>query len=78
MLPLNLPSIVDEVARQEALVGAFLDAAGLMFMILGIRLSRLLIGLSFGVVGFVLGGSMGGPEDVRIALGMVVALALAI
>lgn len=76
MLSWNLTSVIDEVARQEPLVGAFLVGTGLVFILMGIRLSRMLMALSFGVVGFVLGASIPGPMEGRVAIGMVGALAL--
>lgn len=65
MYSLSLPAILDQVARQELIVGAFLLVSGLMFIVMGVRLSRLLVALSFGVIGFVLGGSI--PVDQPIA-----------
>lgn len=69
-------SVVDELARQEVVVGAFLLGIGLVFMLLGIRLSRMLIGLSFGVLGFVVGFGVPAPPEARIATGMIMALGL--
>jgi hypothetical protein len=72
----NLPMVVDELARQEVLVGAFLLAIGLVFMLLGLRLSRVLVALSFGVIGFVVGCGVPGPDEARIAVGMITAVGL--
>jgi hypothetical protein len=76
MLPFQLPSIVDEVARQELLVGAFLLATGLMFIFMGVRLSRMLVALSFGIIGFVVGASVPGPSESRLACGLIAAIGL--
>lgn len=75
-MAINLPIMIDELARQEALVGGFLLAVGLTFMLMGVRLSRMVVALSYGVIGFVLGGSVPGPDEARIAAGMIVALGL--
>lgn len=69
-------SVVDELARQEVMVGAFLLGIGLVFMLLGIRLSRMMIGLSFGVIGFVVGSGVPAPPEARIATGMIIAMGL--
>jgi hypothetical protein len=74
---INLPGMVDEIARQELLVGAFLVVMGLMFLLLGLRISRMLVAMSFGVIGFVLGASVPGPQEARVVLGMLVALGFA-
>lgn len=76
-LSFSLPIVVDELARQEILVGAFLIGVGLMYILMGLRLSRMLVAMSFGVVGFVLGGSLPAPDEARIAAGFLVALGLA-
>ena len=77
MITLNVPFIVDELARQEIVVGGFLLATGLLFMLMGLRLSRMLVALSYGVIGFVLGCSVPAPDEARIAAGMITALGLA-
>lgn len=76
-MSVNIPFVVDELARQEVFVGAFLLAVGLMFMLMGLRLSRLLVALSFGVIGFVLGASVPAPQEARIAAAMIAALGMA-
>lgn len=76
-MSIDVPFVVDELARQEVFVGAFLVAVGLMFILMGLRLSRLLVALSFGVIGFVLGASLPAPPETRIAAGMVAALGMA-
>ena len=57
----------------------FLLGVGLLFMLMGLRLTRMLVGLSFGVVGFMVGASLhsSGPE-VRVALALVFALAFTV
>jgi len=69
--------VVDELSRQEVLLGAFLLGVGLIFILMGLRLSRLLVALSYGVLGFVLGCSVPAPPEARIAAGFIVALGLA-
>ena len=57
----GLPTILDLVRlveRQELLLGLFLAGGGLIFIILGIRIFNVLVAISFGVVGFVLGMSL--------------------
>lgn len=76
MFTINLPGAVDELARQEPLVGLFLLAVGLMFLLMGLRLSRMVIGMSFGVVGFLVGASLPGTDETRIITGMFLALVL--
>lgn len=76
MIPLSLPSILDELAHQDLVVGLFLLGTGLMFMVVGVRLSRLLVALSFGVIGFVLGGSIQTSDLARLGLGIVIGLGL--
>lgn len=78
MIPLSLPSILDELAHQDLVVGTFLLGTGLMFMIVGVRLSRLLVALSFGVVGFVLGGSIETTDLMRLGLGIVIGVGLSL
>ncbi len=60
-MPFVIPSINDMVLRceqQHAAVGVLLLAVGLVFMILGVKLFRALIPLSFAAIGFVIGWNM--------------------
>ena len=52
----TLTSLLDELARQEVVVGLFLMGAGLVFLLMGRQMFQILVAISFGVVGFVLGG----------------------
>lgn len=76
MFSINLSSVVDELARLEPLVGLFLLAVGLLFMLMGLRLSPMIIAMSFGVVGFLVGASLPGTNEVRVMLGMLLAIVL--
>jgi hypothetical protein len=70
--------MLDEMASQELLLGLFLAGAGLAFMLLGLRLSKILVGLSFGVIGMVLGGTMLTPPVLRLIGGLLMAIGLGI
>lgn len=76
MLSLNLSGILDVLASQEVLLGAFLVGAGLVFLIFGFRVSRPLVAISYGVIGFVMGGGLPFPEEMRVPMGILGALSL--
>ena len=79
MFSISLPGAVDELARQEPMIGVFLLGIGLLFILMGLRLSRMLVGLSYGVIGFVVGASLPSPGiEARIGLGLGIALVLAL
>jgi hypothetical protein len=67
----SLPAMLDELASKDLVLGLFLIAAGLVFMIMGVRMARTLIALSFGVVGFVLAGCLSSNENTQIIYGLV-------
>ncbi len=70
MLPISLPSVLDKVAHQEVVVGAFLLGCGLMFMIMGVRLAPLMVALSYGVIGFVVAACTPLPDMAKVMLGL--------
>lgn len=78
MVRLSIPAMLDELASQDLVLGLFLVGVGLIFMIMGVRMFRALVAISFGVVGFVLGGSLPGTEISQIGSGLAVALVLAV
>lgn len=73
----SLPAMLDELASQDLVLGLFLIGAGLVFMIMGIRMSRILIALSFGVIGFVLAGCLSKIETTQILYGLLGSVILA-
>lgn len=76
MFRIDLQSALDVLAGQELLLGVFLLGAGLVFMVLGIRVSRPLVAISFGVLGFVLCFAVPGPENARLGLAFMGAIGL--
>jgi hypothetical protein len=62
--------------RQDLVLGLFLLAAGLVFMLLGVRIYNVLVSLSLGLVGFVIGISMPVPEPTHWVLGVLMAIGL--
>ncbi len=56
MVRFDIAALLDELSNQEAFLGLFLLGAGLVFMILGSQMFKPLLGISLGVVGFVIGG----------------------
>jgi hypothetical protein len=75
---LNVQTLLEDLSRQDLIVGFFLAGAGLVFMCLGTRMFRSLIGVSYGVVGFVLGGSLPLDWPLRVGAGLIAAIGLAI
>jgi len=73
----SFPAMLDELASQDLVLGLFLIGAGLVFMIMGIRMSRILITLSFGVIGFVLAGCLSKIETTQILYGLLGSVILA-
>ncbi len=76
MFDLNLPSLMEDVARQGLVVGLVLAGAGLVFIMLGSRIFKALICISFGVVGFFIGASMPVSGPAQLGLGMLAAAGL--
>lgn len=75
---INLAGALDVVAGQELLLGVFLAAAGLVFMLFGFRVSNVLVAISFGVVGFVASASLPLPDEVRLAACFLGAVAMGV
>jgi hypothetical protein len=73
----SLPAMLDELASKDLVLGLFLIGAGLVFMIMGVRMSRSLIALSFGVIGFVLAGCLSKVESTQIICGLAGSVLLA-
>ncbi|GMU24520.1 MAG: hypothetical protein AMXMBFR13_45940 [Phycisphaerae bacterium] len=78
MTSLNLAGLLDVLAAQDLLLGLFLAGTGMVFMILGARIFRTLVAISFGIVGFVLGGILPIPEELQLACAFFGALVLAV
>jgi hypothetical protein len=79
MHPVEIGTIVEDLTSQPLGVGLFLAGAGVAFMLLGHRIFRGLIGLSFGGVGYVLGSQLAPPDSyVPILVGLVVGAGLAV
>jgi len=76
MARFNLVSLLDTLASQDVVLGLFLGCAGLVFMLLGVRIAKVLIVISFGIIGFVLGGSVDAPPSARVAIGFIAAIGL--
>jgi len=64
--------------RQELVLGAFMVGAGLVFMILGLRIFNVLVAVSFGFAGFVAGRSLPVSELMQWVFGLAGAVGLAI
>ena len=77
MIQYHLPAILDDLVSQDMVLGLFLGGAGLVFLLMGIRMAKSLIALSFGVSGFVLGGSLQLPPSLQLLAGGVAAAGLA-
>ncbi len=76
MLTLSLSGVLDDLAGQELFIGLFLCGAGLVFMIMGGRIFKSLIAVSFGVAGFVIGHLLPVSELAQIVCAFGCALAL--
>ncbi len=77
MPSIRLTSLLDVLAGQELVLGMFLAGAGLAFLMLGARMTRVITALSFGVGGFVAGSMMLASPEMQVVGGMLIALALA-
>jgi hypothetical protein len=76
MVGFNLQHALDVLANQQLLLGFFLLSAGLVFMIFGVRVSRPLVAVSFGVLGFVLCFFLPIAEDLKLGLAFMGAIGL--
>jgi hypothetical protein len=73
-----LRSLLEGLEGQEPVVGLFLVAAGLVFMVMGTRIFQVLLIISYAWVGFMLGSSLPLDPFWRIVTGAVAGLGLAI
>lgn len=81
MGPLGLPTILDMVTlveRQDVTVGIVLLAAGLVFLMQGIRAAGLLVGVGLAAIGLILGVTLPVDDTLRWILGGVAGLGLAL
>ena len=86
MSPISLRIVLESLQGRELVLGLFLIGTGLVFMILGARIFKVLVVISFAAVGFVLGSSLpfvlGSrlPLDgvMQVTLGIVGAVGLAV
>jgi hypothetical protein len=78
MRSIDFAGVLDVLAGQELFLGLFLAGAGVVFMLLGFRMSRTLVAISFGVIGFVSGWCLGGDDVARLGLGMALAVVLGV
>jgi hypothetical protein len=77
-MDMSFSHIINELAGREMMLGIFLAGAGLVFMLMGLRIFKTLIAVSFAVIGFGLGMSLPAADLIRIVLGIVGALGLAV
>jgi len=78
----TLRVMLDELARLELIMGLCFIGTGLVFGLMGFRLFKVLIVVSFGVIGFIIGDSLGSSLGVggglELLFGFVGALGLAL
>lgn len=77
MYSINMQILLDELAGQEMVVGLFMLGTGLVFMLLGTRMFRGLVAVSYGMIGFVVGGSLPVDGPLRLACALLGAVGLA-
>ena len=78
MFELNQQNVLDRLAAQDVVLGLFLVGAGLIFMLMGVRIARALIALSAAIIGFVLVGATSLPPAWQLIAGVVAAAGLAV
>jgi len=78
MSPISLRIVLKGLEGRELVLGLFLLGAGLVFMILGARIFKVLVVVSFAAVGFVLGSSLPLDKVMQVTLGVVGAVGLAV
>ncbi len=78
MVPIDLPSLVEALTTQPLGVGLFLSGSGLAFLLLGHRIFRCLVAVSFGAIGYVMGSSLAVSGPMQIVVGLVGGLALTV
>ncbi|UCD27973.1 MAG: hypothetical protein JSV03_12845 [Planctomycetota bacterium] len=74
----SLQVMLDELAARELILGLFLMGAGLVFIIMGFRVFKVIIPLSFGVIGFVIGACMPLSFVMQMVCACVFAIGLAV
>ena len=67
---------MEQLATQPLGVGVFLAGAGITFMLLGHRIFRALIAVSFGVLGFLVGSAFGPGGLMSVFAGLLVGIGL--
>jgi hypothetical protein len=58
MFPMDMRSIMESLATQDLVVGLVLAGAGLVFVILGVRIYQALVAITFGTLGFFIGANL--------------------
>ena len=74
----SLQAFLNTLERQDLVLGLFLLGAGLVFLLLGLRVFKAVVMISFGVIGFVLGASLPGPEALQLVCALLGAVGLAL
>jgi len=54
----SFSTLLDDLATMELLMGMFLIGAGLVFTLMGFRIFQFLVVVSFGFIGFLIGGNL--------------------
>jgi hypothetical protein len=75
---MNLAAFLDKLASQEAMLGLLLVCLGLAFMLMGFRIFRAIVAISFGAVGFGLGATIPAGPVLQAVLSLAGAVGLAI
>jgi len=78
MPPISLRTVLEGLEGQDLVLGLFLLGAGLVFIVLGIHIFKVLVVISFGFVGLLLGSSLPLDGVLKIVAGMVGAAGLAV
>lgn len=71
MTSIDLRGTLDVLAGQDMLLGVFLAGAGLVFMVVGFRLQRSLVAISFGILGFVTCSLIVGGDGLSMLAGLI-------
>ena len=74
---ISLQEMISALEMQNAILGLFLLGAGLAFLLMGFRIFKVLVAISFAVVGFVLAASLSQSAAGQVAGGLVGAVVLA-
>ena len=79
MHPVEINSVVEALTAQPVGVGLFLAGAGVVFLLLGHRIVRGLIAISFGLIGYVVGSQLPASNPaLSIGVGLIAGAALAV